>query len=120
MTDDGRSTTDVLDQSAGRPSPAPAGPAPSPPTEAPAESDAVAVPVPGMAAPPGAARRAVVGRRRFSLTPWALMTPALLLFFVLFVLPQAGLLGYSFQPDPQSQAEGITLENYGRFFGDPH
>jgi ABC-type spermidine/putrescine transport system permease subunit I len=95
---------------------------PSPPvsTEVPAESDTVAVPVPGMAAPPGEARGAVVGRRRFGLTPWALMTPALLLFFALFVLPQAGLLGYSFQPDPQSEARGVTLENYGRFFGDPH
>ncbi len=54
------------------------------------------------------------------LTPWVLMLPALLLFFLLFVLPQARLLGYSFEPDPQSAATGLTLENYGRLFGDMH
>ena len=112
-TDDGRPTTDDDGRSSigGRPS--------STVAEPPAESDTVAVPIPAMAAPPAVARHAA-GRRRFRLTPWALMTPALLLFFALFVLPQAGLLGYSFQPDPQSAAAGFTLENYGRFFGDPH
>lgn len=60
------------------------------------------------------------GKARPRLAPWLLMLPGLVVFFVLFFLPQAGMLGYSFQPDPQNRAEGITLENYTRFFGDPH
>lgn len=52
--------------------------------------------------------------------PWMLLWPALILFFILFVLPQASLLGYSFRPDPQSEEQGITLENFSRFFGDPY
>lgn len=60
-----------------------------------------------------------MGNRFRWLTPWLLLLPALVLFFFVFVLPQASMLGDSFQPDPQSQAKGFTLENYARFFSDP-
>lgn len=64
--------------------------------------------------------RAVLARRLSrSPTPWVLLWPSLVLSFVLFVLPQASLLGYSLRPDPQSEQRGITLENFSRFFGDP-
>src|SRR5215213_2299941 len=52
--------------------------------------------------------------------PILLLIPALIIFFLLFVLPQAGLLRWSFDPSRGSDAGAPTLENYGRFLGDSH
>jgi ABC-type spermidine/putrescine transport system permease subunit I len=48
-----------------------------------------------------------------------LLLPGLLVFFLLFVLPQAGLLAWSFQPTG-APGPNPTLDNYARFLGDPH
>jgi len=57
--------------------------------------------------------------RRSGWAALALLLPALVVFFLLFILPQAGLLGWSFQANA-STGGALTLENYGRFLGDAH
>jgi putative spermidine/putrescine transport system permease protein len=52
--------------------------------------------------------------------PLLLLLPGLLVFCLLFVLPQAGLLQSSFEPGRGSTAAAPTVEQYGRFLGDSH
>ncbi|HEX9013645.1 MAG TPA: ABC transporter permease [Anaerolineaceae bacterium] len=59
-------------------------------------------------------------RRAAAWPALALLLPGLLLFFLLFVLPQAGLLGWSFQPAGAPGPSSPTLDNYARFLGDAH
>jgi ABC-type spermidine/putrescine transport system permease subunit I len=61
-------------------------------------------------------------RRRLVLpgTPLLLVLPGMAVFFLLFVVPQAGLLQLSFEPARGSTAAAPTLEQYGLFLGDAH
>lgn len=58
--------------------------------------------------------------RRSVWAPLALLLPGLLVFFLLFVIPQAGLLGWSFRPSGDSDSAAPTLDNYARFLTDSH
>jgi putative spermidine/putrescine transport system permease protein len=52
--------------------------------------------------------------------PLLLLLPGVLIYVLLFVLPQAGLLQSSFEPASTSTAAAPSLEQYGRFLGDSH
>ncbi|MBM9463027.1 ABC transporter permease [Aeromicrobium sp. YIM 150415] len=72
---------------------------------------------PTSTSPPESARGGPVTstkRRRISPTPWLLLIPGAVLYLLVFVVPQAGLLAQSISPD----GVAVTTEHYEAVLGD--